>query len=328
MLKFFQRSFPLQFFIIFISGIILWMPVFIGCSPEIAETYLNGSLSVFIWNIYNELPDFIVVFVSYFLVFITGILVNNMVSKENIIDKNSLTILFLYILLSSLFPGEVAHSSLPLAGVLLYPFFKKVIKHEEVSGNYLLSYDTGLILGIISLFYYPLISGFLFIWLSFLIIKGLGWRNYVTSFLGVLTPLSVEYFYSFFSGKEKMFINRLTSAFTVKNVSFDILHSSFGYLLVSLLIIAIIGGLISLNLSVKMTVKQRKIMSVFGMYSVFFSLLIILFNGENTFYLLLPSIAVIYGYFLEGVSENKKVNILMISVIISVLVNNWFICFV
>ena len=185
MLKFFTKGFFTQYAVIFFIGLTLWIPAIFRQTINYEPNEYWGLLSVATINI-AKTSGVIGSIIAYLITFVTGLLINQLASNFKLTDRTGTFPLFLFVVLSSFSTSITGLSPY----TLMMPFFVLILlivyKHDEKDENIFHSLDAGIIVGILTLFYYPLALLMLLIWIAFASIKGVSWRNFVASLLGLI----------------------------------------------------------------------------------------------------------------------------------------------
>ncbi len=326
MLKFFGKSYLIQYFALFLLGLVLWSPAIAGCVDLPKITQYNSAFDGLL-NFISGWPLFSKVMIAYLLVYFLAAMVNSLAARYSLIEKNSLLVMAMFIVLSSLFTFNMTLGPALLGGFFTYLLIAGLFKHDLITDNIVLSFNTGIFAGMIGLLYYPAFFLFFFIWFSLRIIGGTSWRNIAASMLGVFLPLFGEYLFFFFSGEESHYLEKLSAAFQTTNELLSGLDSADKlYYLVVVASFMIIGFFAIYN-PVKLAVKQRKFLSVLGLFSISMMVILLFFNQPDFIFVAFPAVAIILGNVFSTVADSKKLNILFLIVLIMILANNWINCF-
>jgi len=324
MLKFFNKGFFTQYAVIFILGIALWMPAIMQHTLPSEPNNYRGFVNVALNNI-AKTSGVLGYIIAYLIIFSTGLLINQLAANFKLSDIKGTLPLFLFVVLSS-FSANITELSpfilmLPLIVLLLFI----VYKHDEKNENIFHSLDAGIIVGLLALFYYPMALLMLLIWIAFASIKGVSWRNFVATLLGLIFPLFIVYVFFLFTNNEPAFFAQLAQIGTPK-----INHSYLPVTIDSILTIAI--TLIILFSAIKvmqqqrnLTIKQRSYFFITGFY-IFLILIIQLFFSNQTITNLLfaPAASITLSYLLSERIKSKWVNGFTVLFIILILINSLY----
>ncbi len=207
MCSFFNKGFFTQYATVFVTGLLLWLPSAF-MQPTMATPDGNfGTLLGFInFSAINVHP--VVAVVSAFLfVFITGLFVNRLANDYGLSGKTSTLTLLFFVLLTGFSPSFHQWSASVLALPLITLLFILLFKHYHGENNLFLSFDAGFVTGLLTLIYPPLALLIIVVLISMLSFKGVSWRNFPISLVGLVFPPFLVYAYYFFTGNESYFLN-------------------------------------------------------------------------------------------------------------------------
>lgn len=324
MLKFFNKGFFTQYALIFFIGLTLWMPAILRHTIYYEPNGYWGLLNVAIFNI-AKTSGVIGSVVAYLITFITGLLVNKFAANFKLSDRTSTLPLFLFIVLSSFSTNitGLSHFTIMLPFIVL--LFLVVFKHDEKNENVFHSLDAGTIVGILALFYYPMVLMMLLIWIAFASIKGVSWRNFVATLLGLIFPLFMVYVYFFFSHNEPAFfdhiaklsppaINRSYFPFTIDSI-----------ITIAITLIILISAIKVMQQQTNLTVKQRSYFFIIGFY-IFIISVIQLFISDKTITTLFfaPAGSITLNNILSEKIKNRWVNGFTVLFIMLILFNSLY----
>ena len=324
MLKFFNKGFFVQYATTFVLGLLLWLPALVTRSGiEEPNVYWGGIAKV----LYNASVSFPItgIILAFLLTYITGLFINRMATDYGLAGKTSTLPLFIFILLTGFSPSFHCLSPFVVSLPFLTLFYLLLFKHYHNENNIFLSFDTGVILGILALIYPPMAIMILVIWISLVSFKGISWRNFAVSFVGLLSPSFLVYAYYFFLGKEML----LTELFPVKTLlNFNLTYFPFtlnSLLSLLLALIVFITAIKVLQQQKNLTIQQRSHFVVVGI-----SLLLMIFIQFflslqlSTTLLLIPAGALTVSNMISSSSLKPKwTNILLVAVVLLSLVNSF-----
>jgi hypothetical protein len=324
MLEFFRNSYLGQYLTVFFLGLILWSPRFLGCSDHVTNSFIVGDPD---WvDILKNINPVIGTVLAFLIVYFTGILLNNLASHYEFIEKNSLYVLLMFVVVSSLFAVLENLSLIVINSLFIYLLLFKLFKHDEAPHNVFIALDAGLFLGLVAVWFNPALFLLPVLWISFIIIGGVSWRSFVSSILGVMMPLFGEYLYYFFTGDEQLFFEHFSNSF-VSILNFNVPFHFAGFTLsTGMLIVFTIIGLLAISAKGKLSIRSRKLFNILGLFILSTAFLIFVFYSENQISLLFPPVAVIIGYIFNTMAGSKRINILFGIILIMILINNWVSC--
>jgi len=324
MLKFFTKGFFTQYAVIFFIGLTLWIPAIFRQTINYEPNEYWGLLSVATINI-AKTSGVIGSLIAYLITFFTGLLINQLASNFKLTDRTGTFPLFLFVVLSSFSTSITGLSPY----TLMMPFFVLILlivyKHDEKDENIFHSLDAGIIVGILTLFYYPLALLMLLIWIAFASIKGVSWRNFVASLLGLIFPTFLVYAYFLFTNNEPAFFAQLTQigAPTINHSFLPVTLDSI--ITITIILIILISAIKVMQQQRNLTIKQRSYFFITGFY-VFLILIIQLFFSSQTFTNLFfaPAGSITLSNVLSEKVKNRWVNGFMVLFIILILFNSLY----
>lgn len=190
LLRLFSSTRSISVILIFLFTAILWLPSFLDSgAPPISQSesmILYSFIEGFLANnlfLSKVLAIIFLLFQSYLLI---------LISEKYILlqHRNFFPALF-FLLIASFYPG-LQHFSAALIGslflIICINFFFETYDKDSLSYRF---FDSGLILGLGSLFYAKLVLFLPVIWIAAIILRKMDWRELVMPVLGVALPLFV-----------------------------------------------------------------------------------------------------------------------------------------
>jgi hypothetical protein len=135
---------------------------------------------------------------GFILTLSSAYIMNRLLTRNEVIQKNSSLSALIFIALMSYFPFLLTLHQLSIAVFILLMILERLYKAYSKSESLELTYVSGFMIGIASLFYLPFLLFFLFLIISFIIFRNIDWHEWIGSFIGLVTPyifLSVYYFW-------------------------------------------------------------------------------------------------------------------------------------
>jgi hypothetical protein len=130
------------------------------------------------------------------VIFTQGLWLNRLVFRYNILLRNSYLPGLMYVILMSLFSSFLPLNAPLLANYFLLMILDKLFGIHKSSRSIPLLFDTGMLVSLATLFYFPAILWLLMIWLTLMFFKPFVWREYLVGIIGFLIPyLFVALFY-------------------------------------------------------------------------------------------------------------------------------------
>jgi hypothetical protein len=196
MIRFFKSSFVVQYCAICIAGLILWgRALFDPPLMPVPEGYI--PLYSFLYSLLSGLP-LVQVVAGYLVVMSSTIILNHLLYSHNIVHKNSSLSGFIFMILMSYYPQFLTIQPVNIAAFFLLLILNQLLQSYNKEDRLDFIYSAGFFTSIGSFFYFPFIFFYFYILLSFIFFRTVKWREWVSSFFGLLTPflfLSVYYFW-------------------------------------------------------------------------------------------------------------------------------------
>ncbi len=267
--------------------------------------------------------------IAFVLLVVEAILLNNILAEYKIAPKTSYMTAFLYILFMSSTPVMLTlHPFLISNGfvILLLTMLLRIKTKEE---GYKEIFICGLLIGISSLFYFKSIGLILIVWIFLLIFHTFSWREWIISIIGLATVYIYLFAYFLLSDQLSMVLYQYRNVFSVLTFGrYSLSFSVFQYITS-----AIIGLLLLVSFTKMFVISREKIIYVRKVFNVIFwlfllnslSMLFLITNFIYEFsYLLLP-ITILTSYYYLSLKKLLFGEIMMWLLIISVILQKFFI---
>ncbi len=237
------------------------------------------------------------------LVSFQAIYLNNIVNRHKIVKNNSHLVGLFYVILMGVSKTMLIFNPLLLVNtlvIILLHLFLRLYNQAQVNE---IAFNLGVLIGLATLIYFPLIILFPFLWLVLLYMSTPNWRSFIVSIFGFVLPLLYYVVGFFFSDN----IETLKASFGLNNVIFFEQASGLTNYYYSICV-ALALGILSILYFIKSTqfdvVKVRKSKLLTLMLAVLLSLLIIL-NG-NDYLATLSLVSVPFSIFLANYFNDVK----------------------
>jgi len=196
MIRFFKSSFVVQYFAIFITGLILWGNAFFEPPPM----PLPDGFIPFYSFLYSLLSGFplIQVIAGYILVIVSAIILNLLLYRHSIVQKNTSMAGFVFVILMSYYPELQTIQPVNIAVFFLLLILIYLLRSYNREEPLDLIYSAGFLITLGSYVYFPFIFFYGLILISFIFFRSVKWREWVSSVFGLLTPflfLATYYFW-------------------------------------------------------------------------------------------------------------------------------------
>ncbi|MCX6245805.1 MAG: DUF6427 family protein [Bacteroidetes bacterium] len=196
LLRFFRSSFPVQYLVIGIIALFLWGRAFLQ-PPGMPAPDGPVPLYSLVYSWLSGYPHIATV-IGFILTLLSAFLLNNLLTQNEVVPKNSSLTALIYIALMSYFPFLLTLHQLSIATLILLLILERLYRSYNKSESLELTYVAGFLISLASLFYLPFIMFFIFLLISFIIFRNNDWHEWAGSFIGLLTPIifiSVYYFW-------------------------------------------------------------------------------------------------------------------------------------
>ncbi len=253
-----------------------------------AEFIFDIERSYFIPNSANWLNGFDQSFprssivLSMLMILMTGYVWNNRMVNSEILLKEDFSQLYNFVLV-----GGLVYFCLPSLVFFLSMFFLSLAMERifRVNKNtdtaYSICFDSGLFLGIAVYFNFSLIIFLFFIWISMIVLKSLGFKEFIWSLIGYIGPFLFVFFVRFLFNLELIvFPESFFPELNFEWLKDGKLLSFFG-----LSFVAIFFGYLALNKHLnKSSVRYKQTINALIIFFIFFLVFTALVVGLNGFY--------------------------------------------
>jgi hypothetical protein len=151
--------------------------------------------------LYRNLGSFSILcsLVAVVLVFFEALLVNYMLSENDLIPRNSYIAAFMFILVSGYFSDIILLNPVLMANGCIIAAIWLFLRLYEEHEAYSTVFNIGSLLSVASMFYFPSVVFIFLIWIGFILYRMLSWREWFISILGFAFPylfLATYYFWN------------------------------------------------------------------------------------------------------------------------------------
>lgn len=276
----YRKSYLLQYILLLLLTIILWLGAFIQPIeiPVVTDSLLTPGY--FLLTGFLQGNNILQLLIAFILIISGALLFNYTLTKFDLVPKNTLVPAMVYILLMSYSPSllllhPVAIPALLMVYILYFLF--QVYTEEEAFAQI---FNIGFLIGISSMFYFPSIFFILFIWLTFIIYRLYSWREWTIPITGMITPyLFLFTYYLLTDNIEPAYIAYAAyfSKITIFQFSFD--FSILNYCISSLVVLLSIwaGVLLLSDIQEKIISLRKRYWTIYYLLSI--ALFTYIFSG-------------------------------------------------
>jgi hypothetical protein len=197
MIRFFRSAFPVQYIVIVLTGLILWVRAFFDPIPMAVPVGFVPLYSL-AYSLLSKLPE-LASLLGFLLTVLSVFSLNLLVTGNDILQKNSTLNGFIFMILLSFHPLMLTLNPGNISIFFLLLILNQLFLSYGREESYDLVFSAGFFSAIGSFFYFPLIFFFGFILFSFVFVRAANWREWVAAFLGVVAPfmfLALFYFWN------------------------------------------------------------------------------------------------------------------------------------
>lgn len=209
---------------------------------------------------------------------------NNILSKNEVIPKNTWIFSLFYVMLMSLIPQFLVFHPMMIGITIIIIVVEKIFQLYKSNNALALNFDICLLISIASLFYFPLILFYLLYAVALIILKPFFWRDWVVGLMGLVLPFFLVFTYYFITDQ----FQNLSAAFYTKSINNQIdwwrlvpkgFSITVGYVL--LLVVLSLFHLTS-NFG-KNVIRIRNLQQVLLIFIIIGALLLLLIRDLNLF---------------------------------------------
>jgi hypothetical protein len=324
MIGFFKSQQPATLFVIPLVVFILWFQAFFN-HPFIVE--YSAPLYALSTIVLKALPSFVQVLIAVALISTEGIYLNNLMNRYEVLYKNSYLPAFMYALMMSLASPLLLFHPLILANLFLIRALDKIFALFKNESPISQLFDSGFLIAIASLFYFPAASFFILFLVSLSILRPLNFREWMIAFTGFLLPYFFLSVYFFWTNQLKNGWKTITSNYLPQHLKIDFVLAKP---LIILLTVLGLLFLLSLNLlrqnfykNVIRTRSNQQILLLFFVLAAASSFLLQRISFYHFTLLAIPLSAFFAYYFLAAKRRAWLTELLMWLVVIVIAWNHF-----
>ena len=306
---------------IIIFAIVLWLPLIIqpqeyGFNDLSAPLY---ELFLFIVGI-NPIINGVI---SLVLIIITALILNSLVTNYNISPKTSLLGFFFLIFFTFANTGNIESNRFLIINLLFILALSELFSLIKIEFTLAPLYNASLLLGIASMFYFPLIIMLVFLWSVLLVLRINKWREYIVSAIGMGLPFFFIFCWYYYFDKSEIFINSIVSSFY-----FEFSFADFSFL--NLLILMLLAGILlpgffyQINTLFEKNIALRQRLTI-NIWLFVFSLAVVIldFKTSNSMVLLSIPSAIILTNISSNIKKIKWVDIYVSLLFLLIIINQY-----
>ncbi len=320
-IKFFKSSFFIQYLVIGITGLGLWVSAFLN-PPGMPAPEVPVPLYTVIYNLLSQMP-FLATGLGFTIVIAETYWLTRILSYHELVLKNSSLSALVFLVMMSFLPGQLTLNPINIA----LGFMILILYHLLISYNRPEHLDrifaAGFFTAIASMFYLPFILWFIFVIISFLVFRAGNWRAWMAAITGLLTPfiyLGVWYFW------HDEFITRALEYkifFSYVLVFPNPFHNDF-WILSGFTLLLALWGIMQFRSGPQKTVEVRVKANIL-LWTLLFTLLSFFYSRSMAIFhpaLAMPALSMVITGTLIGLKKTRLAEIILLVYFLSVLFNN------
>ncbi|HQV00137.1 MAG: hypothetical protein JNK61_11910 [Bacteroidia bacterium] len=242
--------------------------------------------------------------ITYFLIIYQALFLNYILVSNEVLPKNTWLFAPVYALLLCFIPQFVTFNPVLVSGSFIIWAFDKILKSYKSNHTLALDFDIGLIIGVASLFYLPMVLKSILFAIGILILKPFSWRDWVVFLLGLLLPFFLLFVYFFLTNNESLIIikgNEFKPAINWQQV----IPTNFGISGGFLAILLVLSAFMVVNQFNKSVIKIRSTRQV-TLATGIVAILVLLVNTPQTLYpftLFCPAFSFLITFYLINIKR-------------------------
>jgi len=323
-IKFFKSSFFIQYLVIGIIGLCLWARAFIeppGMPPPEGPVPLYKLL----YQVFTDQP-FLSTLFGFMLVLAETYWLTTILSSHELILKNSSLSALVFLVLMSFLPGQLTMNpiniSLGFMILILYHLLISYNKPEHLDRIFAAGFFTA----IASFFYLPFLLWFVFVVISFLVVRAGNWRAWFAAFIGLVTPFLYLSVWFFWHNNLVVHMNEYLQFFNRILVFPNPFHTDFWILSGFTVMLALWGIMVFRSGPVEKTVEIRAKTSIL-LWTLVFTVISFIYARSMAFFhpaLAIPAMAMVITGALTHLKKKRMAEIILLIYFFAVLINNLF----
>ena len=212
-------------------------------------------------NVLFSIHKWIDVTLSVLLITIQSVYLNRIVNEYKLTKNNSHLTSLIFLVLNCCFVFLLNFNQLIVANTFIIMAVHRLLKMYNVKSSFALLFNSGLLISIASIIYFPCVIYFVLMWIVLIYITTPVWRDFIISLLGFSLPFIyfVTYKYVFGSLDDLMVSDYLVNIFNVHFSQLSLFQKILSIFIVLIGLFAFAGLLQTLGKSV---VRVRKMLIV------------------------------------------------------------------
>ncbi|MCO6501185.1 MAG: hypothetical protein J5I47_12525 [Vicingus serpentipes] len=259
--------------------------------------------------------------VASFYLGIQAIYLNYIVNRYKLIKTSSYIVALLFVLLNSASTIFLVFNPIFIVNTFLLVVLHQLFDAYNKEKVFSLSFNTGFLIAIATLIYYPVIVVFPLIWFALIYLKTPVWREFVISLFGFTLPILFYASYCFFNNElqnafsdvlsiHKLFSNRISSSSS---------HGKMAYF-IALIFVGLLAGVNLLGYLNRSVVKIKKLIIVVLVMTLLLilSLLINEYDYMVVYLMMTIPLAIIIANYFTEIKKQWLAELLFLSLLMAI----------
>jgi len=188
-LKLFKSNHPFVIFLIPLIGLAFWFPSLLSVSSNVSQVNAADYPFLYQW-IYRLISPYPILFniIGLIMIILQSYILIRMNFKFIFSEQKTYLSSVLFVMLSSaLVRYQTLHPAL-IANFFLLFAIDRAFLFEKNTNQFKRYFESGIFIGLGSLFYPSLVYYLITIWLTLFILRTFNWREWMSSLVGLITP--------------------------------------------------------------------------------------------------------------------------------------------
>ena len=183
--------------ILIMLAIVLWAKGFVNIAP-MDGPFVASPLYNFVFRQIGDLKV-ICAFISILLLVFEALLINYILTENDLIPHNSYMTAFIFIIITGLFNDLIILNPVVFSNLFIIAAIWLFLRLYEETEAYAIVFNIGTLVSVASMFYFPSVIFIVLIWVGFIIYRIFSWREWLISIIGLALPylfLGTYYFWN------------------------------------------------------------------------------------------------------------------------------------
>lgn len=236
----FRANIPYNNFLLFVYGLVLYLPLFLHPVTPI-QTETDVIFYVFfirLLSIVGQHFPLLYSIVSFVLIYVQALMLNMLVNNQRLQSRPSYLTGMCYILFTAVFTGWYGISASLAASTLLILILTKICNLQNNPSPKTSLYNIGLLMGLTIFFYFPSIAFIFLVLMGITITRPFRFTEWIIAFIGVVTPGYFIFSFNFLFDKKQLDFGKLFDAGMP-----TFFNSRTEYAALALIIIVVLSGI-------------------------------------------------------------------------------------